>query len=80
MTIATARSFFMWCTIINYGLLVVWGVLFMIPNNPVFRIKARMGQMTTEQFATLNYAGIVLYKIGIFLFNLVPMIALYIIA
>ena len=36
--------------------------------------------LSTEQFDTVNFAGIVLYKVGILLFNLVPYIALRIVA
>jgi hypothetical protein len=36
--------------------------------------------LSTEQFDAVNFAGIALYKVGILLFNLVPWIALRIVA
>ncbi len=35
--------------------------------------------LSREQFDLINYAGITLYKMGILLFNIVPLISLYII-
>lgn len=32
--------------------------------------------MTAEQFDMVNFAGIIFYKVGIFLLNLVPFLAL----
>ena len=79
MNIGMARSFLLWCTLINYGILVLWALLFLAPNNPLNRLSARLSRLTVEQFAALNYGGIVLYKLGIILFNLVPLIALSIV-
>jgi hypothetical protein len=33
--------------------------------------------LTAAQFDALNFGGIMLYKLGILLFNLVPLLALY---
>ena len=79
MNIEMARSFFFWCTCINYGLLVVWALLFMFGHDGLFRLNGKWARLSTEQFDMLNIAGITLYKMGIFLFNLVPCIVLYII-
>jgi hypothetical protein len=37
-------------------------------------------RLSAERIDAINYAGIVLFKFGIFLFNLVPYIALRIVA
>ena len=79
MTLATARAFFVWCTLINYALLIVWAGLFLTPHNRLNQFWARRCQLSIEQFSILNYAGIVLYKMGVLLFNLVPAIALYLV-
>jgi hypothetical protein len=36
-------------------------------------------RLSIEQFNAINFAGIVLYEMGIFLFNLAPFIALRIV-
>jgi Family of unknown function (DUF6868) len=78
MTLEMARSFFLWCTVINYGLLIVWALLFIFAHDWWFR-RGKWIRLSIEQFDLLNVAGITLYKMGIFLFNLVPCIVLYII-
>jgi hypothetical protein len=79
MTIEMARSFFLWGTSINYGLLVVWSLLFHFAHDGLFRLIGKWVRLSAEQFAMLNVAGMTLYKIGIFLLYLVPLIVLSII-
>jgi hypothetical protein len=44
----------------------------------MYRIWGRWFRLTGEQFDTINFGGIILYELGILLFNLVPLAALYI--
>lgn len=78
MNIATARSVLLWCTIINYGVLVFWSVLMLLPHEWMHRLCSRWYRISPEQFDCVNFAGIVLYKILIITFNLVPYVALLI--
>jgi hypothetical protein len=78
MNIETVRRTFLWCTIINYGILLVWFLVFMIAHDWMYRFHGRWFQLSVEQFAMLHYAGMSVYKIGIILLNLVPYIALHI--
>jgi hypothetical protein len=79
MNIETARSFFLWCTVIDYGVLLLWVVLATLGRGWLYGLVGRIFPVSREQFDLLNYAGIALYKVGIILFNLVPLISLYII-
>ena len=79
MSIETARSFFLWCSIINYGLLLVWAALATLGKRPLFKLTARLFHVTDSQMDLLNICGITLYKMVIFLFNIVPCVALYIV-
>jgi hypothetical protein len=79
MNIEMARSFFLWCTLINYAILVFWCLLFLLTHDRLFGPIGRLFHLSTEQFDMINVAGITLYKTGIFLFNLVPCIAFYLI-
>jgi uncharacterized membrane protein len=73
------HDFFLWCTVINFGILLLWFVAFAIARDGLQRIHGRWFRLTDAQFDTLHYAGISLFKIGIILFNLVPFIALTIV-
>ena len=79
MSIESARSFFLWCSVINYALLVVWALLATLGRDWLYGLVGRVFRMSREQFDLINYAGITLYKMGIFLLNIVPLISLYII-
>ena len=79
MTIDTARGFFLSCTLINYAILLLWALPFMFWRDGLYRLWGRWFRLSPEQFDIMNLSGISLYKIGIFLFNLVPCIALYLV-
>jgi hypothetical protein len=80
MSIEVMRSFLLWCAVINYGMLLVWFLVFVLAHDWLQRIHGRWFRLSQEQFDTLHYAGIALYKLGILLFNLVPWIALCIVS
>ncbi len=78
MNIETARSF-LWCSVLNYGFLIVWVVAATAGRDWVCRLSGRVFRVTPEQLDLINFAGITLYKMGIFFFNIIPCIALYIV-
>jgi hypothetical protein len=73
------RSFFGWCTVINYGVLVVWFLVFLFAREWMRGIHTRWFRLPAGHFDAIHYAGMGLYKLGIFLFNLVPYVALLIV-
>jgi hypothetical protein len=79
MSIETLRTFLLWSTIINYGLITLWFLLFIALRGPIFRLHSTWFSLSEERFSTLMYQGMMFYKIGVMLFNLAPLIALYII-
>lgn len=80
MSIEVTRSFLLWCAVINYGILLVWFLVFVLAHDWLQRVHGRWFRLSQEQFDTLHYAGIALYKLGILIFNLVPWIALCIVS
>lgn len=79
MSLEMLRHFLLWCTVINYGILLLWVLFFFLPHAWLYRLWGRMFRLPIEQLDALNFAGMAIYKIGIFLFNLVPYVALCII-
>ena len=80
MDIQTLTTFFMWCTIINGGLLVLWtGALLLIPDW-VYRIQHRWFPLSRETFDIIIYAFVGLFKLLFLVFNVTPYLALLIIA
>jgi hypothetical protein len=77
MDVILLRDFFLWCTVINYGILLWWFLWFLLAHDWLHKLHGRWFRMTIEQFDATHYWGMAVYKIGIFLFNLVPAIVLY---
>ncbi len=73
------REFLLWCTVINYGILLWWFLWIVYAHDWIKKFHGRWFQLSNEQFDAAHYNGMAIYKIGIFLFNLVPLIVLYII-
>ena len=79
MNVKQARQALLWCSIINYGVLLVWFLLFV--SLPVW-LRQSWGSwfhLSVEQFDLLNFAGMMLLKVFILVFNLTPFIALLIV-
>jgi hypothetical protein len=79
MSLEVMRNFLLWCTVVNYGILLVWFLVFMLARDWIQRFHGRWFRLPGDQFDTLHYAGMSVYKIGILLFNLVPYVALCIV-
>ncbi|MGH8502531.1 MAG: DUF6868 family protein [Gammaproteobacteria bacterium] len=80
MSIEVTRNFLLWCTVINYGILLVWFLFFAFAHDWIQRIHGRWFRLSGDQFDTLHYAGMAIFKLGIILFNLVPFVVLCIVS
>jgi len=80
MDLHVVRDVLLWCTVINYGVLLWWFLVFIFAHDWMLRLHGRWFRMPVEQFDAIHYAGMAIYKIGIFLLNLVPYVALLIVA
>ena len=79
MNIEQLRSALLYCTLINFALLGLSGLISILPHEWLYRWWRRVFRLSVEQFDAINYAGIVLYKVGVLLFNLIPYLALYLV-
>jgi hypothetical protein len=78
MSIEMARSFLLWCAVINCGLLAAGSLLAIFAHDGLYRLTSRWFRLSVEQFDAISYGWIVLYKIGILLLYVIPCIVLYI--
>ena len=76
MTFETIRAVFAWCSVINIGLLLWWLIFFFLARDWMYQIHCKWFKLSEEKFDTIHYAGMAIFKIGIFLFNLVPYLAM----
>jgi len=79
MDIQTLTTFFMWCTIINLGLLILSSLARIFLSDFSYRMNNRFFSISREAFNIAFCSFIGLFKIFVIVFNLVPYIALLII-
>mgnify|MGYP001160600859 CR=1 FL=1 len=79
MTVSELWSFLLWCSVVNFAILTWWFLVFAFARDWLHRTHGRWFRLSNEQFDAIHYAGIAFFKICIFLFNLVPLIALSIV-
>jgi hypothetical protein len=79
MSIEVTCKFLLWCTVLNYGILLVWFMFFVFAHDWIQRIHCRWFRLSRDQFDALHYAGMTIFKVGIMLFNLVPFVVLYVV-
>jgi hypothetical protein len=76
MPLPELKSFLLYCTLINYAILLVWFGAFTLAHGFVYRLHTRWFALPVEKFDALHYGGMAVYKIGVLLLNLVPLLAL----
>ncbi|ABA89797.1 hypothetical protein Pcar_2559 [Syntrophotalea carbinolica DSM 2380] len=80
MTVSIVREFFMWCTIINGILLIFSALMCAFAGDWIYRLHGRLFSLPRESFNVVLYAFIGVFKIFFIVFNLVPYLALEILA
>ncbi|MFI3217607.1 MAG: hypothetical protein QX189_00555 [Methylococcales bacterium] len=79
MTIEILSAVLGWSTIINMSILTLWFFLLIFVHDWLYQLHSKWFKLPAENFDTIHYAGMAFYKISIFLFNLVPFLALHIV-
>ncbi len=80
MTANEIRHVLVWCTALNYAILLAWSGTFIFAHDWMYRFHIRWFQLSRETFDGFNYVAIAVYKIGILLLNVTPLVALYLIS
>lgn len=78
MDLSTLRDLLVWSLVVNYAILLVWFVMFSLAHDAVYRLHTRWFRLSREMFDALNYGGMAVYKIGVLLLNVAPLLALLI--
>ena len=79
MNIYELRSLFLWCTIFNAALLLLTFVIYVIAGGWIYRMHSRWFPMSRDAFNVAFYAFLGAMKLIVWMFNLVPYLALSII-
>jgi len=79
MDIQALTKFFMWCTVINGGLLLLWTTMFMFAPDLVYRTQSKWIPIPRETFNVVMYSFLGLFKIVFLVFVVVPYVVLLIV-
>lgn len=71
--------FLLFSLIVNYAVLFAWFFAFVFARRWIRILHGRWFHLPDAAFDTIHYSGMAIYKIGILLFNLVPLLALWLI-
>lgn len=80
MEVEAVRSVLLWCIVINYAILLFWWGVFVLAHDWLYRLHTRWFRLSVEQFDSAHYTAMAVFKLGIFLLNLSPYLALLIVA
>jgi hypothetical protein len=76
MTLEILGDVFGWCAVINFSILLWWFLFFSLAHDWLYQLHSRWFKLPVERFDAIHYAGMAFFKISIFMFNLVPYLAL----
>ncbi len=69
--------FLFWSLITNYVILLVWFLAFVFARSWIHKLHGRWFRLSDTAFDAIHYGGMAAYKIGIVVFNLPPLLALW---
>lgn len=78
MNLAELKELLWYSLAVNYLMLMVWFAAFTLLHDTVYRLHARWFRLSVETFDAIHYAAMALYKLGIFLLHVAPLIALHV--
>lgn len=80
MDIVSVTSFFGWCSVINIGILSFTALFLMLFKDSLVAIHSQLFNLEQKVLLSIYFKYIAGYKVLILMFNLVPYVALKIIA
>jgi len=78
--ISYLATFLGWCSVINIAVLTITTLALMVLKAPIMRIHAKLFRIEPDRLTEIYFKYLANYKIAIIVFNLVPYIALRIMA
>jgi hypothetical protein len=79
MTVDMIHEFLGWCSIINIGILFFWFAMITLAHDKIYKLHSKWFKISKEKFDEIHYMLLGFFKLSVFIFNVVPYIALSII-
>lgn len=80
ITLGAIQEILGWCSVINIGLLILSSVTILAMRGPIIKMHSKMFSLSEEDLSRAYFQYLAQFKIVVLVFNLVPYIALRIIA
>ena len=74
LNLAALQTILVWSLVVNYAILLLWFVVLILAHDWVYRLHGRWFRMSRESFDTVHYGAMALYKVGILLLNVAPLV------
>lgn len=75
----TIKEFLLYSLAFNYSILLIWFGVFSLAHGWMYRLHSRWFKLEAQAFDALHYAGMAVYKIGIIILNIAPLVALWLV-
>jgi len=79
MDIQILTNFFMWCSIINGSIYLLWVMFLVLAPDFVYRIQYNFFPIQRETYNVVIYSFLGLFKLLFIFFNIIPFVSLLII-
>ena len=75
--ISMVKELLLWSALINYAILIVWFGVFVFFHDFLYAMHGRWFDIEKKSFDALHYGGMAIYKILVLVFNIVPLIVIW---
>ncbi|MFK5925839.1 MAG: hypothetical protein QM483_04320 [Desulfuromusa sp.] len=79
MTVELFQAVLGWSALINMAILIWWFLFLSFAHDWTYEMHSRFYMISRESFNNIHYVGMMIFKLFIFMFFIVPYIALRII-
>lgn len=79
MDIEFFEKFLLWCIALNAVIGLIWFLAIVVAGDFVYKAHSMIFSVSREDFNRVNYVGVVLFKMLVFVLFVVPFIAMKII-
>jgi hypothetical protein len=79
MNPAAIKTVLLYSLVFNYAILIIWFGVFSLAHDSLYRLHSRWFDLSVETFDAIHYVSMALYKIGILMLNMAPLIALWLV-
>lgn len=78
MALDELQTFLGWCTVLHFGVLLLWWLMLTLGKEWVLGIHQQLTGLSRDELMKLHFSIMGTYKVAVYLLSLVPYLALLI--